>query len=347
MIYLLRYFQNVCKFFFVFYFIILILISVKMLFLSTIGLVERYHYPAEEHSVTTEDGYNLVIHRIPRSPLSNNQKRKEIVFLLHGMIASSDYWVLYDPSKCLACLLADQGYDVWVGNMRGNSYCRSHTNMTVYNPKFWQYSFHEVGTKDLPAMFNYILNCTKQKNLYFIGHSMGATSILALLSSKPEYNIKIKIAIFLAPCAFWVKVTPTFNNTMSFLPFLKTALPDLLSHVPAGTSVQTLDHYYQNILANDFRNYDYGIVENYKRYKQKTPPSYDIKKITAPIHIFYAENDMIVAEESILELEKHLPNAFTQKVPYKLFNHVDFVMAIDAKTFVYNSILKVIQKFVS
>ncbi|KAL0130338.1 hypothetical protein PUN28_002165 [Cardiocondyla obscurior] len=316
------------------------------------------------------------------------------------MIASSDYWVLYDPSKCLACLLADQGYDVWVGNMRGNSYCRSHTNMTVYNPKFWQYSFHEVGTKDLPAMFNYILNCTKQKNLYFIGHSMGATSILALLSSKPEYNIKIKIAIFLAPCAFWVKVTPTFNNTMSFLPFLKeilrvheiydflpqslatvttaktlcndnavtqticiavlfllfgsdapqlntTALPDLLSHVPAGTSVQTLDHYYQNILANDFRNYDYGIVENYKRYKQKTPPSYDIKKITAPIHIFYAENDMIVAEESILELEKHLPNAFTQKVPYKLFNHVDFVMAIDAKTFVYNSILKVIQKFVS
>ncbi|KAL0123903.1 hypothetical protein PUN28_006026 [Cardiocondyla obscurior] len=366
--------------------------------LDFIGLVERHHYPAEEHSVTTEDGYNLIIHRIPRSPLSDNQKKKEIIFLLHGILASSESWVLYGPNKDLAFLLADQGYDVWVGNMRGNNYCRSHTNMTIYDPKFWQYSFHEVGTKDLPAMFDYIFNYTKQKDLYYIGHSMGCTSILTLLSSKPEYNTKIKMAILLAPAAFWMNVSPSFNDFINILPFVKevlrereiydffpqslatvttartlcndkavtqviciailflivgsdppqlniTTLPDILSYVPAGSSVQAFEHYYQNVLAKDFRHYDFGIAENYRRYKQKTPPSYDVKKISAPINIFYSENDMIVTEKNILELDKRLPNVVTKKVPYKLFNHVDFLWAIEVKTLLYDNVLELLQKF--
>jgi len=54
-----------------------------------------------------------------------------------------------------------------------------------------------------------------------------------------------------------------------------------------------------SIIVDDFYNYDYGIAENYKRYKQKTPPSYDLKKITAPIILFYAANDRLVTEQVI------------------------------------------------
>ncbi|XP_071650480.1 lipase 3-like isoform X1 [Temnothorax longispinosus] len=367
--------------------------------LDFIGLIERYNYPAEEHNVTTEDGYNLKIHRIPGSPLSDNKKKKEIIFMQHGLLASSDSWVMYGPGKDLAFLLTDQGYDVWIGNVRGNSYCRSHVNMTTYDPKFWQYSFYEIGTKDLPAMFDYILNYTKQKDLYYIGHSMGGTTLLTLLSTKPEYNIKIKMAIGLAPACFWIKVTPIINEIANIYPILMevlrereiydffpqslatvtvgrmlckdntmtqiicvtalflivgsdpaqlntTILPDLFFYLPAGTSTQTLEHFYQNIRINDFRNYDYGIAENYKRYKQKTPPSYDLKKIIAPIIIFYSTNDMIVTEENALELGKHLPNVLlTEKVPFKLFNHADFVWAINAKTLLYDRVLELIQKF--
>ncbi|XP_036150257.1 lipase 3 isoform X2 [Monomorium pharaonis] len=367
--------------------------------LDFVGLVEQYDYSAEEHNVITEDGYNLTIHRITESPLSVNKKKKEIIFLQHGILASSDCWVMYGPGKDLAFLLADQGYDIWLGNMRGNSYCRSHVNMTIYDRKFWQYSFHEVGTKDLSAMFDYIFNHTKQKDLYYIGHSMGTTSLFALLSTKPEYNIKIKMAICLAPVALWIKVTPTFSEVVNILPTMKeilgkheiydafpqslmsviiartlckdnaitqsicvtllflivgsdpaqlntTTLPDLISHLPAGTSLQTFEHYYQNIRANDFQNYDYGIAENYKQYKQKMPPSYDLKKITAPIVLFYGANDVIVRKENVLELSKRLPNILlTEEVPYKLFNHVDFLWAINAKIILYNRILELIQKF--
>ncbi|XP_077275793.1 lipase 3-like isoform X2 [Temnothorax americanus] len=368
--------------------------------LDFIGLVERYDYPAEEHSVTTEDGYNLKIHRIPESPLLlDSKKKKEIVFVQHGLLCSSDCWVLYGPSKDLAFLLTDQGYDVWIGNMRGNNYCRSHVNMTTYDPKFWQYSFHEIGTKDLPAMFDYILNYTKQKDLYYIGHSMGGAALLVLLSSKPEYNIKIKMAICLAPTSFWMKVSPAVNEFTNIFPTFKevlreretydvfpqslatvtvgrmlcndntmtqiicvtilfiiggpdpaqlntTTLPDIFSYFPAGSSVQTLEHFYQNIRIKDFRNYDYGIAENYKRYKQETPPSYDLKKITAPIILFYSANDVIVLEENVLELGKRLSNVLlTEEVSLKLFNHLDFMWAINAKTLLYDRVLELLQKF--
>ncbi|XP_011702733.1 PREDICTED: probable lipase C14C8.15 [Wasmannia auropunctata] len=69
--------------------------------LDFIGLIERHGYPAEEHYVTTEDGYNLVIHRIPESPLSKDQQRRKVVFLQHGGFLSSDSWVLLGAGKDL------------------------------------------------------------------------------------------------------------------------------------------------------------------------------------------------------------------------------------------------------
>ncbi|XP_011706906.1 PREDICTED: lipase 3-like, partial [Wasmannia auropunctata] len=158
--------------------------------LDFIGLVERYGYSAEEHYVTTEDGYNLVIHRISESPLFKGQQTRKIVFLQHSFLTTSDTWVLIGPNRDLAFLLADQGYDVWLGNVRGNSYCRSHIKMSPQNKDFWQFSYHEMGTRDLPAMIDYVLNYTKQKTLRYIGHSMGTTVFFILLSMRPEYNAK-------------------------------------------------------------------------------------------------------------------------------------------------------------
>lgn len=39
----------------------------------------------------------------------------------------------------LAFLLSDMGYDVWLGNFRGNMYCKKHVSMSKDNPKFWDF----------------------------------------------------------------------------------------------------------------------------------------------------------------------------------------------------------------
>jgi lysosomal acid lipase/cholesteryl ester hydrolase len=37
------------------------------------------------------------------------------------------------------------------------------------------YSWQEMGTYDLPAAIDYVMGHTGQKDLYYIGHSMGTT----------------------------------------------------------------------------------------------------------------------------------------------------------------------------
>ncbi|KOX68701.1 Lipase 1, partial [Melipona quadrifasciata] len=65
-------------------------------------------------------------------------------------------------SQILGYILVDQGYDVWLGNMRGNKYSQKHLNLTTSNPEFWMLSWHEIGIYDLPTMIDRIIEQTKQ-----------------------------------------------------------------------------------------------------------------------------------------------------------------------------------------
>ncbi|XP_044010367.1 lipase 1-like [Aphidius gifuensis] len=183
--------------------------------LDIIGLVEKHGYPCLEYNITTKDGYKLKLHRIPESPYDEKKYKnheKPVVFLQHGILASSDSWTLLGPNKDLAFILADEGWDVWLGNVRGNTYGRSHEELSPKNNEFWKFSFHEMAVYDLPAMIDHALEVSGQKNLFYIGHSMGTTMSYILLSMRPEYNDKIKFSISLAPIAFW-NVIPKFPGS--------------------------------------------------------------------------------------------------------------------------------------
>nr|CAD7405910.1 unnamed protein product [Timema cristinae] len=142
---------------------------------------------------------------------------RPVVFLQHGVLASSLDWVLTGPEKALGYKLSNAGYDVWLGNLRGTFYSRDHVNLTTRQPEYWDYraclflnlttgqpeywdySWNEIGIFDLSAMIDYVLSTTGESSLYFVGHSMGATIAVVLLSERPEYNEKLKITILLAP----------------------------------------------------------------------------------------------------------------------------------------------------
>ncbi|XP_030383308.1 lipase 3-like isoform X2 [Scaptodrosophila lebanonensis] len=186
-------------------------------FLDTYGLIHKYGYPAEKHTVDTPDGYILTVHRIARPGATP-------VLLVHGLLDSSATWVIMGPNKGLAYLLYDQGYDVWMANVRGNTYSRHHKKYSTSHGKFWDFTFHEMGKYDIPATIDYVLSTTNVTKLHYIGHSQGTVVFWIMGSERPEYMDKIILMQALAPVAFLkhcespvVNFLSTFQDPMSLL----------------------------------------------------------------------------------------------------------------------------------
>lgn len=170
--------------------------------------IESHGYPAETHLVETEDGYVLTMFRIPYSPkLDNKASQRPAVLIQHGLFSCSDCFLLNGPDNALAYNYVDAGYDVWLGNARGNIYSRNNTRISLQHPNFWTFSWHEIGAYDLPAMIDYILGETGESGVHYVGHSQGCTVFFVMGSSRPEYNAKINTAHMLAPPIFMGNVT--------------------------------------------------------------------------------------------------------------------------------------------
>lgn len=99
-------------------------------------------------------------------------------------------------------MLYEQGYDVWMANVRGNTYSRKHIKYTHSHAKFWDFTFHEMGVHDIPKTIDYILDTTGFKQLHYIGHSQGTVVFWIMGSERPEYMDKIIAMQALAPVAY-------------------------------------------------------------------------------------------------------------------------------------------------
>lgn len=88
---------------------------------------------------------------------------------------------------------------MWLGNARGNKFSKKHTTLTPNDDEYWEFSWNEIGTFDLPAFIDHILAKTGQKSLHYVGHSQGTTVLFAMLSVLPEYNEKIRSFHGIAP----------------------------------------------------------------------------------------------------------------------------------------------------
>lgn len=170
--------------------------------LDTIGIINYWQYPAELHTVTTTDGYILTLHRIPYGKdQSKPTSPRKVVFMQHGLEASSSNWVTNLPKQSAGFIFADAGYDVWLGNFRGNTYSKAHAWLPVNSKEYWAFSWDEMAQYDLPTMLNYVLNVTEQENLHYIGHSMGTMTAFALFSEDHSWESKIVNFHALAPVA--------------------------------------------------------------------------------------------------------------------------------------------------
>jgi len=157
-------------------------------------------YPCEEHFVTTPDGYILRMFRIPHGLRQVNQTRPPVL-LQHGLIDSSFTWILNEQNQSLAYILADNGYDVWMGNNRGNLYSINHTTLKPDSKEFWEFSWDEMAKYDFPSMIDYVLYRTNVSKLAYVGHSEGSTQAFAGLIANNAVASKLSIFVAYGPVA--------------------------------------------------------------------------------------------------------------------------------------------------
>ncbi|EJT70413.1 sterol esterase TGL1 [Gaeumannomyces tritici R3-111a-1] len=165
-------------------------------------------YTAEEHVVQTKDGYLLGVHRLAwrkgeedrRVNDGPNSIPKPVVYLHHGLMMNSEVWVCQtDAQRSLPFVLVDRGFDVWVGNNRGNKYSKKSIHCGPNSTQFWNFSIDEFAFYDIPDSIAYILETTRQPSLSYIGFSQGTAQAFASLAVHPKLNQQINVFIALAP----------------------------------------------------------------------------------------------------------------------------------------------------
>jgi len=190
---------------------------------NTTELIRSKGYPCEEYNVVTEDGFILGLQRIPHGlhngPVSS---QRPVVFLQHGLLDASSTWVVNSAAQSLGFLLADAGFDVWLGNVRGNTYSKRHSKYLVDDHKFWAWSWDQMAKYDLPAMLKFALATTGQPDLFYIGHSQGTLISFACFSQDPELAKRVKAFVALGPVL-------TLGHVEGLVRFLAHLAPDLQS----------------------------------------------------------------------------------------------------------------------
>uniref|UniRef100_A0A8C3ISZ5 Partial AB-hydrolase lipase domain-containing protein n=1 Tax=Chrysemys picta bellii TaxID=8478 RepID=A0A8C3ISZ5_CHRPI len=290
-------------------------------------IIQYRGYPSEEYDVVTADGYILSVNRIPHGKVNaDNAGPKPVVFLQHGLLADGSSWIINLATNSLGFILADAGYDVWIGNSRGNTWSRRHVNLSVHQEEFWK---------------------TGQEKLYYVGHSEGTTTAFITFSTMPQLAQRIKMYFALAPVAT-LKYAQSLLTKLALLPDAVIKVCDFLerisvnqsyriyvyiTHAPAGTSVQNIIHWKQVELLK------YKVPCNH----YDTPPIYNVTDMQVPTAMWSGGNDWLADPIDVDLLLPQVTNLVYHKV-IPDWNHLDFIWGLNAPERMYNEILDLMRK---
>ncbi|XP_047409527.1 lipase member N isoform X3 [Sciurus carolinensis] len=341
--------------------------------MNTSEIITYNGYPSEEYEVTTADGYILGINRIPYGRRhAKSTGPRPVVYLQHALFADTAYWLENYANGSLGFLLADAGYDVWMGNSRGNTWSRRHKTLSANEEKFWAFSFDEMAKYDLPGIIDFIVNKTGQEKLYFIGHSLGTTIGFVAFSTIPELAQRIKMNFALGPVISFKYPTSIFTSFF-LLPnsIIKAMfgnkgffLEDKTKKTPstkicnnkilwlicsefmslwAGSNKKNMNALYRS---DEFRAYDWGSeAENMHHYNQSRPPLYDLTAMNVPTAIWAAGHDILITTKDVDRILPQIRNLRYFKV-LPDWNHFDFIWGLDAPKRVYNKIIALMKEYI-
>lgn len=169
------------------------------------NLIGPCGYTCLEHTAQTKDGFLLGLQRVSSGILNLGVQTAPPVLLLHGLFMGGDAWFMDSPNQSLGFILADHGFDVWVGNVRGTKWSHGHESLSDGDKEFWDWSWEEMALYDLEAMLSYINSKTSSK-VFVVGHSQGTIMSLAAFT-QPDIVNMVEAAALLSPISYLDHIT--------------------------------------------------------------------------------------------------------------------------------------------
>jgi lysosomal acid lipase/cholesteryl ester hydrolase len=177
-------------------------------------LIKSNGYGCEEYLVKTADGYVLCMQRIlPRQPNQCKHTERPPVLLVHGLMMCSDIWLLLG-AESLAFLLVEEGFDVFLGNVRGNRYSCKHEHLSPESNEFWDFSLDELALYDIPAMVDFIRRTTNFNKIGYLGFSQGTALAMCSFARYPALADRIAFFGALAPAGCVNGMSDTIVNAL-------------------------------------------------------------------------------------------------------------------------------------
>lgn len=101
-------------------------------------LKELKNYDEDGNEISEEEAYKKT-----ETKRKKNKSHRGPLFINHGMWGSADNWIKNSEHfyQSLPFLLADFGFEVWVGNSRGTVDYSSNDILDKDDEEFWEYDY--------------------------------------------------------------------------------------------------------------------------------------------------------------------------------------------------------------
>lgn len=243
-------------------------------------MCQLFDYDIENRIVRTKDGYLLTVHRITSLGIKPPPRNGKVVYLHHGLLMDSEIWVtMLEKNQNLPFVLYELGYDVWLGNNRGNKYSHKHLTKKLDSKDFWDFCIDEFALFDIPDTIDFILQETGKESLTYIGFSQGTAQAFASVSINPDLNNKVERIIAISPA------TTPHGLYSKFLDILLKSSPNLIYLLFSRKILMPSVLFWERVMYPPF--FDTSIdISNYMLFNWKSKNIDKIQKIASYAHLY-------------------------------------------------------------
>ena len=341
-------------------------------------MVSLFGYEIESRIVRTQDDYLLTIHRIKGKNRPSNGK---VIYLHHGLLMCSEIWVtMIDKYQNLPFILYDLGYDVWLGNNRGNKYSQKHLFYNLNSTKYWDFSIDEFALFDIPNTIDYILQTTKKSKLTYIGFSQGSAQAFASVSVNSDLTDKIDQLIAISPattphglyskfldillksspnviyllfsrrvlmpsCIFWERIMypPLFDNMIDIANYL--LFNWRATNITKLQKLSSYAHFYSTTSVKCVVHwFQVMSSKNFQMYHDSNSNLSGLKPISYPLKNIQVPIRLIYGTtDSLVDIDvmkSQLPKLTTKAYPVENHEHLDNLWGNDVYEVVFKKVLR-------